>query len=211
MSHREPSFARAGGPHTKHQRMAAQRANIRVLRGGARPHRTLAQVDLLEGHTLGRRLVVEQRALRYGKADRSLDIAGDKLVAMLEPVIQAFEHAPRLFHAVARSRDADVVAPLVGNYLQPALDQGEVLAVLAEQRGGQSVVVECEHEGCCCVTARRHRRGRDRSVVHSRRSQRCQSPAASASRASAPNMLFELTSVIVTAATWPIRLCGAMT
>src|SRR6266849_547924 len=130
---------------------------------------------------------------------------------MLESLIQAFEHSSRLLHAIAGSRDADVVAPLFRDHSQPALDQSEVLTVLAEQHGGQSIVIECEHKLSCGIAARRHGRGHDRAIVRSRRSQRPQSPTACASRASAPNKLFELTWVIVTAATLPIQLCAAMT
>ena len=46
---REPGLAGAGGAGAEHQRVALQGADIGVLRGGARAHRTLAQVDLLEG------------------------------------------------------------------------------------------------------------------------------------------------------------------
>ena len=61
-------------PNTSAWRL--QRADIGVLRGGARAHRALAQIDLLEARRARRRIEVEQRALRDGQADRAFDIAG---------------------------------------------------------------------------------------------------------------------------------------
>src|SRR5262249_58088338 len=81
---REPGFAGARRPGAEDQRVAAQRADIGVLRRGARAYGTLAQVDLLESRPRGRRVVVEQRALRDRHADRGFDVAGDQLVAELE-------------------------------------------------------------------------------------------------------------------------------
>ena len=40
----------------------------------------------------------------------------------------------------------DVIAALLGDHAEPALDQREVLAVLAEQHRGEPVVVEGEHD-----------------------------------------------------------------
>jgi hypothetical protein len=45
------------------------------------PHRALAQIDLFETRPRGRRVVIEQRALRDREPDRTLDVARDKLVA----------------------------------------------------------------------------------------------------------------------------------
>ena len=39
-----------------------------------------------------------------------------------------------------------MIAALLGDHAEPALDQGEVLAVLAEQRRGEPVVVERDHD-----------------------------------------------------------------
>jgi len=47
-----------------------------------------------------------------------------------------------------------VIAALLGDDAQPALDQGQILAVLAEQHRGQPVVVEREHDLGCSVVAR---------------------------------------------------------
>src|SRR5262249_59504600 len=71
---REPGFAGARRSSSEDQRVAAQRADIGVLRRGARAHGTLAQVDLLERRPRGRRVVVEQRALRDRQADRAFDV-----------------------------------------------------------------------------------------------------------------------------------------
>ena len=40
----------------------------------------------------------------------------------------------------------DLIAARIGDDGEPALDQSEVLAVLAEQRGGEAVVVEGQHD-----------------------------------------------------------------
>ena len=127
------------GPVPNTSAWRAQRADIGVLRGGARAHRALAQVDLLEARPRRRRIEVEQRALRDGEPDRALDVAGGEVVAALELLVEAFEHAARLLDGVARAFERDVVAALLGDDAEPALDQREVLAVLAEQharRGG---------------------------------------------------------------------------
>ena len=71
--------------------------------------------------------------------DRALDVAGRELVAALELLVEAFEHAARLLDGVARAFERDLIAALLGDDAEPALDQREVLAVLAEQharRGG---------------------------------------------------------------------------
>ena len=91
-------------------------------------------------------VVVEQRALRDGQADGAFHVAGNEIVAALELVVKAFEHAPGPFHSVARARDGDVIAALLGHNAEPALDQRQVLAVLAEQQGREPIVVEREHD-----------------------------------------------------------------
>ena len=89
---------------------------------------------------------VEQRALRDRLADRAFDVACDEIVAALELLVEAFQHAARLLAGVARAFDGDVIAALLGDHAEPALDQREVLSVLAEQDGGEPVVVEGEHD-----------------------------------------------------------------
>ena len=69
-----------------------------------------------------------------------------QFVAALELLVEAFEHAARLLAGVARARERDVIAALLGHDAEPALDQGEVLAVLAEQQRGEAIVVEGEHD-----------------------------------------------------------------
>ena len=86
--------------------MAAQRADIGVLRGGAGAHRPLAQVDLLEARARRGGVEVEQRALRDGEPDRALDVAGDEIAAALELLIEPFEHAARLLAGIAAGLDA---------------------------------------------------------------------------------------------------------
>ena len=61
-------------------------------------------------------------------------------------LIEPFEHAPRLLDALARAFDRDVIAALLRDDAEPALDQREVLAVLAEQQRGEAIVVEGEHD-----------------------------------------------------------------
>ena len=134
------------GPVPNTSSWRSQRADIGVLRGGARAHRALAQVDLLEARARRRRVEVEQRALRDGQADRAVDVAGGEVVAALELLVEAFEHAARLLAGVARALDGDVIAARVGDDAEPPLDQREILVVLAEQRRGEPVVVEGEHD-----------------------------------------------------------------
>src|SRR5215813_11440104 len=97
----EPGLAGARGSGAEDERMPPQRADIGVLRGGARAHRALAQIDLLEVRPRARRVVVEQRALCDREPDRAFDVAGDEFVAALEPRIEAVKHAARLLAGVA--------------------------------------------------------------------------------------------------------------
>jgi len=84
--------------------------------------------------------------LRDREPDGALDVAGDQFIAALEPLIEALQHAPRLLAGIARSHDGDLVSALVGHHPQPALDQGEILAVLAQQQRGEPIVVEGERD-----------------------------------------------------------------
>ena len=84
--------------------------------------------------------------MRDGLPDGALDVALDQLVAALDVLVETFQHAARLLAAVARAVDGDLIAALLGDHAEPALDQREVLAVLAEQHGGEPVVVEGEHD-----------------------------------------------------------------
>ena len=84
-------------------------------------------------------------------------------------LVEAFQHAARLLDGVARALERDVVAALLGDDAEPALDQREVLAVLAEQHGGKTVVVEGQHD-----LGRRAFRGRDQSVAGAEWAQRHQ-------------------------------------
>ena len=157
---------------------------------------------------------VEQRALGDGEADRALDVAGDEIAAALELLVEAFEHAAGLLAAVAAAFEGDVIAALLGDDAEAALDQSEVLAILAEQRRGEAVVVEGHHDlgrgfrGC----GRYHRSG-----IGCASRQMNQAPiaagAGSRSRAEgrAPNRLFDPTPVIPTVAISPINDDGAMT
>src|SRR5208282_512956 len=91
------------------------------------------------------------RALRQREPDGAVDVALHQFVAALEPVIEAFEHAARLLAGLARALQGDVIAARIGDDAEPALDQGKVLAVLPEQRGGQAVVIEGESDLCRVV------------------------------------------------------------
>ena len=186
--------------------MALERADIGVLRGGARAHRALAQIDFLEGRPRARRVVVEQRALRDRLADGAFDVALAELVAALDLLVEAFQHAAGLLAGAARAFDGDVIAALLGHHAEAALDQREVLSVLAEQHGGEPVVLEGEHDlrgGSFLGSGG----GRDRGI-------RCaqvgtQAPAAARPArwrcsASAPNKVLVPISVIATGTTEPI-------
>src|SRR6185437_5237519 len=96
MSHREPSLAGAGRPGGKRNRMTLQRADVGILGRRACTHPTLAQIDLLK--TLARRggIEVEQRPLRHSESDIAFDIALHQFVAAFEPLVEIFEHTPRL-------------------------------------------------------------------------------------------------------------------
>ena len=151
MRHREPGLAGAGGAGREHQRVALERANIGVLRRGAGADAALAQIDLFEILPRGGGIEIEQRALRQRQPDGAVDVALHQFVAALEPLIKALEHAARLIAGFARAFDGDVIAARIGDDAKPALDQSEVLAVLAEQRRGEAVVVEGESDLCRIV------------------------------------------------------------
>ena len=170
---REPGLAGAGGAGAEHELVPPQRADIGVLRRRARAHQPLAQVDLVEARPRGRRIVVEQRALRDREPDRALDVAGGDFVAALEPLVEALQHAARLLDRVARAFERHLVAALVRGRAEPPLDQRQVLSVLAEQLRGEAIVVEGQND-MGGGGWRRGIRGRDRrSGVRLCRAQRC--------------------------------------
>ena len=76
-----------------------------------------------------------------------------------------------LLDGVARAVQRDVVAALLGDDAEPPLDQREVLAVLAEQHRGVTVVVEGEHD-----LGRRRFGGGQQSLAGFERAQRHQAP-----------------------------------
>ena len=148
MRHREPGLAGAGRADAEHQFVAFERADIGILRGGAGPHRALAQIDALELRFCGLGVELEQRALRDHRADRAFDIALRQIVALGCLRIQGFQHAPRGVAAVARAGDSDVIAAGVHDDSEPALDQRQVLSVGADQRRRRAVVVEIDDDLC---------------------------------------------------------------
>src|SRR4029077_693296 len=103
---------------------------------------------------------------------------------------------------------------LLGGDAEAALDQSEVLAVLAEQHRSVAVVVEVERG-----LRRRALHGWRQFLRRSERRQRHQAPTASTREwsarwrglARAPIRLFPATAVIVTGAISPISDVGAMT
>ena len=60
MRDRQPGLAGAGRSRAEGQRVALERAHVGVLARSAGPHRTLAQVDLLEGRPRAGRIEIEQ-------------------------------------------------------------------------------------------------------------------------------------------------------
>ena len=88
----------------------------------------------------------EQRALRDHGADRAFDVALRQFVALHCLRIQRLQHAPRGVAAVAGSGDGDVIAARIDHDAEPPLDQREVLAVGADQRGSGAVVVEVDDD-----------------------------------------------------------------
>ena len=75
MRHGKPGLAGAGGTDPEHHLVALQRADVGILGGGARAHRTLAQVDGLERVLRCLGIEFEQRALGDHGADRAFDVA----------------------------------------------------------------------------------------------------------------------------------------
>jgi hypothetical protein len=148
MRHRKPGLAGAGGTDAEHHLVPLQRANIGILRGGACPHRTLAQIDGLECG-LGRLGVIfEQRALRDHGADRALDVALREIVALRGLRIECLQHPPRGVAAVARAGDRDVIAAGVHDDAEPPLDLREVLAIGSDQRRYGAIVIEVDDDLC---------------------------------------------------------------
>src|SRR5258705_3508074 len=146
MRHRKPGLASAGRPGAEYQLVALERADVGVLRGGARPHRPVAQMDGLELGFGGFGVELEQRPLRDPGADRALDIALRRIVPLRGLSIQRLQYPPRGVAAVARARDRDVIAAGIDDDAEPALDQREILAVRADQRGNGAVVVEVDDD-----------------------------------------------------------------
>ena len=143
---RKPGLAGAGRAGGEDQRMALERTHIGILPGGARAHPALAQIDLLEILARGRRVEIEQRALRQGHPDGAFDVALHQFVAALEPFVEAVEHAARLLAGLARAFERDMIAARGRRDAEPPFDQREVLAVLAEQDRGEAIVVEGEND-----------------------------------------------------------------
>ncbi len=84
--------------------------------------------------------------MRDRLADGAFDVALGEIAAALDLLVEPLEHATRLFAGRARAVDIDVVAALLGDDAEPALDQRQVLPVLTEQDGGEPVVLEGEHD-----------------------------------------------------------------
>jgi len=118
-----------------------ERPHIGVLRGRAGTDAALAQIDFLKTVARRCRIEIEQRALRQRQPDRAVDVAPHQFVAALEPLVEAFEHAPRQLAGLVGAFQRDVIAARIGDDAEPAFDQGEVLAVLTEQGGGKAIVV----------------------------------------------------------------------
>src|SRR5262249_60457963 len=87
--------------------------------------------------------------------------------ATFEPLKKPREPPPRAPHAVARARQGDVIAALLGDHAETTLDEREILPVLPEQQGREPVVVESQHDLGCGIVAGSGR-GHQRSAVRSR-------------------------------------------
>src|SRR5262249_57513828 len=79
--------------------------------------------------------------------------------------------ARRLLAGAARARQRHLVAALLRYHAEPALDQRQVLAVLAEEKRGEAVVIERESDARCRGLADGARREK-RSFVRSGGAQR---------------------------------------
>src|SRR5579863_2191551 len=115
MRHRKPGLAGSGGAGGEYQGVAFERANIAVLRRGAGAHPPLAQIYLFEILPRSGRIEIEQRALRQSEPDGAVDVALHELVAALEPVIKALQHAACLIAGIAAALDGDGIAPRIGD------------------------------------------------------------------------------------------------
>lgn len=146
LRHREPGLAGAGGSDAEHQLVLLQRADVGILCGGARPHRALAQVDGFERRFRRFGIEFEQRALGDHGADRAFDLTLREVMALSRLGVQRLQHAPRRIAAVAGSGDADVVAPGIHHYVEPAFDQRQILSVGADQRRRRAVVIEVDDD-----------------------------------------------------------------
>ena len=115
-------------------------------------------------------------------------------------LVEAFEHAAGLLDGVARAVERDVIAALLGDDAEPALDQRQVLAVLAEQHGGVAVVVEGEHDlgrrRCPAAGTSPWPGPSGRNGIRLLLLPRAPARRAARAFASAPNRLLVLTSVI---------------
>ncbi|MFK4679209.1 hypothetical protein ABIF39_000966 [Bradyrhizobium diazoefficiens] len=146
MRDREPGLAGTGRSNAEHQFVALQRADVGVLRGGARAHRAFAQVDAVEGRFGRFGVELEQGALCDHGADRALDLALVEILPLHRLGVEHLQHAARGIATVARAADGDVVALGIDDDAEPALDLREVLAVGADQCGCGAVVVEVDDD-----------------------------------------------------------------
>ncbi len=141
----EPGLAGAGRAFGEDQFVAFQGAQIKVLRGVARPHGAApARADLLEGDAARLGLLGEQRALQRAFLDRAVDVAERHRLAELYAPIEIFEHKPGVLAGVLRALDRDEIAVGVGDDAEPALKLGEILIVMAKHQRGVAIVVEGE-------------------------------------------------------------------
>src|SRR4029079_15522973 len=110
MRYRKPGLAGAGGTEAEHELMTLQGADVGILRGGARPHRALGQIDGLEGRFRRFRVVFEQRTLRDHRADRASDFTLRHILSLYGMSVERFEPPAPGVAAVTRAGDGDVIA-----------------------------------------------------------------------------------------------------
>src|ERR1700722_16822889 len=140
-----PGFPCAGGPPGEYQFVLPQRREISILRRVARPdHAAPAGLDMAERLPSGIEFAGKQGPLESGLLDDAFDVALAGGLPELGALVERFEHATGLLAGVLGAADQDLMAGGVGVHAEAALDAGNILVVMAEHDGGQTIVVERE-------------------------------------------------------------------
>ena len=161
------------------------------------------------GSRLGRR---QLRVGRLRHADRAVDVAGSELVALLQAAVEDVEGEAGAVAGAGGAAERHLIAAGDGLDAESLLDEREVLVELAEQHGGEAVVVEGDDDLGGAI-GRRWRPAP--SVLCAPRDSSASGlggiDSIAAAQANAPNRLLVPTSVMVTGTISPISSAGAST